>query len=84
MHADGAGHRQRQRDHRIPGRSDRPAQVQVPPPQHQGFIFGLVERIFAWLDKPWKAFAIAGLAILVALFTKLRLINVDELGSNYG
>jgi hypothetical protein len=39
----------------------------APPPQQQGFVFGLIERIFNWLDRPWKAFAIAGLAILVAL-----------------
>jgi hypothetical protein len=49
-----------------------PAAPPPPPPpppqqQHQGFVFGLVERIFGWLDKPWKAFALAGLAILIAL-----------------
>jgi hypothetical protein len=36
-----------------------------PPPR--GFIFDLLDRVLKWLDKPWKALALAGLAILVAL-----------------
>lgn len=38
-----------------------------PPPQSRGMILDILNRIFEWLDKPWKAFALAGLAILVAL-----------------
>jgi hypothetical protein len=38
-----------------------------PPPASRGFIFNLIDRLLKWLDKPWKALALAGLAILVAL-----------------
>jgi hypothetical protein len=37
------------------------------PPPSRGMIFDLIDRILRWLDKPWKAIALAGLAILVAL-----------------
>jgi hypothetical protein len=30
-------------------------------------IVDLIDRFLKWLDKPWKAFALAGLAVLVAL-----------------
>lgn len=36
------------------------------PPPSRGLILDILDRVFAWLDKPWKAIAIAGLAILVA------------------
>jgi hypothetical protein len=38
-----------------------------PPPASRGFIFDLIDRLLKWLDKPWKALALAGLAVLVAL-----------------
>jgi hypothetical protein len=37
------------------------------PPPSRGFVFDLIDRLLKWLDKPWKAVALAGLAILVAL-----------------
>jgi hypothetical protein len=43
--------------------------IETPPPpqQSRGMILDILNRIFEWLDKPWKAIALAGLAILVAL-----------------
>lgn len=39
---------------------------QEPPQQSRGIILDILDRIFKWLDKPWKAFALAGLATLIA------------------
>jgi hypothetical protein len=36
------------------------------PPPSRGIILDILDRIFGWLDRPWKAFALAGLAVLVA------------------
>lgn len=38
-----------------------------PPPAQRGIILDLIDRVFSWMDRPWKAFALAGLAILIAL-----------------
>jgi hypothetical protein len=38
-----------------------------PTPPSRGMILDILSHVFAWLDKPWKAFALAGLAVLVAL-----------------
>lgn len=36
------------------------------PPQSKGWVLDILDRIFSWLDKPWKAFALAGLAVMIA------------------
>jgi hypothetical protein len=37
-----------------------------PPPQ-RGFIADLIHRLLEWLDSPWKAFALVGIAIVAGL-----------------
>jgi hypothetical protein len=45
------------------------ANVSPPPPPNpqRGFIAELAHKLLDWLDKPWKAFAVAGLAVLAGL-----------------
>lgn len=40
---------------------------QPPPQQSRGFISDLISRLLEWLDKPWKAFALVGIAIVIGL-----------------
>lgn len=42
--------------------------TQQPPQQPQrGFIFDTLNRLLEWLDRPWKAFAIVGIAVVIGL-----------------
>lgn len=43
--------------------------TQQPPDQQQqrGFIADILNRLLSWLDKPWKAFALVGIAIVAGL-----------------
>lgn len=38
-----------------------------PPSQSQGFIQETISKLLGWLDKPWKAFALVGIAIVIGL-----------------
>jgi len=40
---------------------------QPPEQQHRGMIADLFNRLLSWLDSPWKAFALVGIAIVMGL-----------------
>jgi len=42
--------------------------TQPPPqPQQRGFILDTLSKVLEWLDSPWKAFALVGIAIVIGL-----------------